>query len=69
MAVLNIPEQDFSTKDVVEIKTFLNERGIFFDQWEASVEFSDAADQKTILADTVIISTGASAKWLGLERS
>ena len=25
-------------------------------------------DQKTILADTVIISTGASAKWLGLER-
>jgi len=24
-------------------------------------------DQKTILADTVIISTGASAKWLGLE--
>lgn len=49
MAVLNIPEQNFSTKDVAEIKQFLNERGVFFDQWEASVEFSDDAGQETIL--------------------
>lgn len=49
MAVLNIPEQDYSTKDVAEIKKFLNDRGVFFDQWEAAVEFSDDADQETIL--------------------
>lgn len=39
----------------------------------SSVDFSDTPhkvvvdEAKTILADTVIISTGASAKWLGLE--
>jgi 1,2-dihydroxy-3-keto-5-methylthiopentene dioxygenase len=49
MAVLNIPEQNYSSSDVAEIKKFLNERGVFFDQWEASVEFSDDADQETIL--------------------
>ena len=50
MAVLNIPAQNYSSSDVGEIKKFLNDRGVFFDQWEASVEFSDDADQETILA-------------------
>lgn len=50
MAVLNIPDQDFTTKDVATIKQFLNDRGVFFDQWEAEVSFEDSADQETILA-------------------
>ncbi len=50
MAVLNIPEQNYSTNNPKEIKAFLNARAIFFDQWEAAVEFSDDADQETILS-------------------
>jgi 1,2-dihydroxy-3-keto-5-methylthiopentene dioxygenase len=49
MAVLNIPDQGKSIKDVSEIKTFLNERGVFFDQWEAQVKFDETADQETVL--------------------
>ena len=49
MAILNIPDQNYSSTDVNEIKTFLNNLGVFFDQWEAAVEFSDDADQDTIL--------------------
>lgn len=50
MAILNIPDQNYSTGEVQEIKTFLNNIGVFFDQWEASVAFPDDADQETILA-------------------
>ena len=32
MAVLNIPDQNKSIKDVNEIRQFLNDRGIWFDQ-------------------------------------
>ena len=39
MAILNIPDQNYSSTDVNEIKTFLNNLGVFFDQWEAAVEF------------------------------
>ena len=49
MAVLNIPDQNISTPDTNEIKSFLNERGVFYDQWEASVDFAADADQETVL--------------------
>ncbi len=49
MAVLNIPDENISIKDVKEIGKYLNDRGILFDQWEAKATFSDAADQETIL--------------------
>ncbi len=49
MAVLNIPDQNKSITDVNEIRTFLNERGVFFEQWEAAVEFDETADQATVL--------------------
>ncbi|NUN99475.1 MAG: cupin [Saprospiraceae bacterium] len=49
MAVLNIPDQQFSTADVAEIRTFLNTRGIWFDQWEAKENLSENADQDTVL--------------------
>jgi len=49
MAILNIPDQQYSSSNTEEIKAFLNRLGIFFDQWEASVEFADNADQTAIL--------------------
>jgi 1,2-dihydroxy-3-keto-5-methylthiopentene dioxygenase len=49
MAILSIPSQNHSISDANEIRTFLNERGVYFDQWEAAVEFSEDADQDTIL--------------------
>ncbi|NJO02084.1 MAG: cupin domain-containing protein [Bacteroidia bacterium] len=49
MAVLNIPDQNIQIKDPREIRNFLNQRGILYDQWEASVEFADDADQDTVL--------------------
>ncbi|NDB33868.1 MAG: cupin [Flavobacteriia bacterium] len=49
MAVLNIPDEKFTTNDPVLIKEFLNKKGIFFDQWFCSVEFPDTATQEEIL--------------------
>lgn len=49
MAVLNIPDQNISISDKEQIRAYLNERGIWFDQWQASVEFSKDADQETVL--------------------
>lgn len=49
MAILNIPDQKISYTDPKDIKSFLNNLGIHFDQWKAEVEFSDDADQDTIL--------------------
>lgn len=49
MAVLNIPDQHRSLTSAGEIRTFLNERGIFFDQWTCDVVFQDTATQDEIL--------------------
>lgn len=50
MAVLNIPDENKSTNNPEEIRSFLSERGVFFDQWEASVPLALEADQETVLA-------------------
>jgi 1,2-dihydroxy-3-keto-5-methylthiopentene dioxygenase len=50
MAVLNIPDQAYSTDNPDKIRQFLQQYGIFFDQWQAQVSFADDADQETILA-------------------
>jgi len=49
MAILNIPDQQFSTADVAEIRTFLNARGIWFDQWEAKEFLPENAHQDAVL--------------------
>jgi len=50
MAILSIPDNQQTIKDVSEIRTFLNDRGVFFDQWTASVAFADTATPEEILA-------------------
>ena len=50
MAQLNIPDQNYSTRDISAIRTYLNERGIWFDQWQASIPLEKTADQETILS-------------------
>lgn len=50
MAILNIPDENKSTNNVEEIRSFLSERGVFFDQWEASIPLALDADQDTVLA-------------------
>lgn len=49
MAVLSIPSTGLEIKDPAEIKQYLNQRGVFFAQWEASVVFEDTASQEEIL--------------------
>ncbi len=49
MAFLTIPDKNAVLRDAAEIKSFLNERGVIYEQWEAAVEFDDNADQDTIL--------------------
>lgn len=49
MAVLSIPESGVQIKNVSEIRSFFNARGIFFDQWLCDVEFSDSASSEDIL--------------------
>ena len=49
MAVLSIPDLNFQTDNVAEIRTFLNERGIFFDQWICDVVFDDTATTNEII--------------------
>ena len=49
MAVLSIPEKDFQTRNVEEIRHFFEARGIFFDQWTCDVMFEDSATQEEIL--------------------
>ncbi len=49
MAILSIPSQNRSISDPNQIRAFLAELGVHFDQWKAEVEFSDNADQDTIL--------------------
>jgi len=50
MAVLNIPDEQYSTRDAVAISEFLRQRGIWFDQWAAPVQLAVDADQETVLA-------------------
>lgn len=49
MAVLNIPDLGVKEADPKKIQEFLNERGIWFDQWEARESFAPDADQDTII--------------------
>ncbi len=49
MAILNIPDPKISIHKPEEIKTYLNNKGIYFDQWQCDVQFDDAATQQNIL--------------------
>lgn len=50
MAVLTLldPERK-EIRDPKDIKTFMNDRGIIFEQWEASMPLKNSDDQATIL--------------------
>lgn len=50
MAILSIPKENTQLSNPAEIKSFLNERGVFFDQWKCDVKFDDRATQEEILA-------------------
>lgn len=50
MAILSIPDLNKQLEQPSEIRAFMNERGIFFDQWVCDVEFDDQATQEEILA-------------------
>jgi 1,2-dihydroxy-3-keto-5-methylthiopentene dioxygenase len=50
MAILSIPDQHLTEHNPSAIRAFLNERGVFFDQWAAAVVFSDTATPDEILA-------------------
>jgi 1,2-dihydroxy-3-keto-5-methylthiopentene dioxygenase len=49
MAILSIPDKQQTITDVSAIRTFLNDRGVFFDQWTAGVAFADTATPDEIL--------------------
>ena len=49
MAILSIPDKNITEKNPEQIRAFLNERQIFFDQWEAGVVFADTATPEEIL--------------------
>ncbi|WP_343748469.1 cupin [Fluviicola sp.] len=49
MAVLSIPDLNVTERDPQKIRQFMNDRGIFFDQWQADVVFEDTANQEEIL--------------------
>ena len=50
MAILSIPEKNYSTSDPSEIREFFEARNLFFDQWTCDVIFNDSATQEEILA-------------------
>lgn len=49
MAILSVPDQNVQIKNPDAIRSFLAEKGIFFDQWKCDVVFSDHATQDEIL--------------------
>lgn len=49
MATLTIPDQNTTLDNLAEIRAYLQARGIWFDQWEASQPLSDTATQEEIL--------------------
>ncbi len=50
MATLTIPDKKITLTEVDDIRRYLAERGILFEQWEASCAFSKEATQEEILA-------------------
>jgi 1,2-dihydroxy-3-keto-5-methylthiopentene dioxygenase len=50
MAILSIPEKQIQLRNANEIRSFLNDRGIFFDQWHCDVIFDDTATTDEILS-------------------
>lgn len=49
MAILSIPDQNIQLSNPAEIRTFMEERNLFFDQWSCDVVFEDTATQTEIL--------------------
>ncbi len=49
MAILSIPDSNIQLTNVSEIRRFLNDRGVYFDQWNCDVVFDDTASQEDIL--------------------
>ena len=49
MAILSIPSTGVQITEAAEIKSFLNKRGVYFDQWTCDVVFEDTATQDEIL--------------------
>ena len=50
MAILSIPDEAAQINDPLQIKTYLAQYGVFFDQWTCAIQFSDDASQEEILA-------------------
>ncbi len=50
MAILSVPETGLELREPQQIKSFLAEKGVFFDQWTCEVQFDDSASQEDILA-------------------
>lgn len=50
MTILEIPDQSFRTADEATIRTFLADRGILFERWEAKAELGPDATQDDVLA-------------------
>jgi 1,2-dihydroxy-3-keto-5-methylthiopentene dioxygenase len=48
MAILNIPDKGFSTHNTSEIKSYLTERGVFYDKWE-TIPVNDSDTMEEIL--------------------
>jgi len=49
MAILCIPDENRRIENTSEIRAFLSDRGVFFDQWETPAKLSDDASQDEIL--------------------
>jgi 1,2-dihydroxy-3-keto-5-methylthiopentene dioxygenase len=49
MAILSIPDQAIQLFEPSEIKAFLQQYDVFFDQWSCTVTFDDTAGQDEIL--------------------
>ena len=49
MATLTIPDQSHTITEPQAIRAYLNQRGIVFEQWNASHPFADDASQEEIL--------------------
>lgn len=50
MAILSIPDQGVQLHDPLEIKNYLAQFEVYFDQWTCAVEFQDDASQDDILS-------------------
>ena len=49
MAIISIPEKNIQITNPSEIRTFFEQRNIFFYQWICDVVFDDTANQEQIL--------------------